>query len=93
MRWVLIVCCLLLFGTCSSPEEEDVRLRLTSSEWRQIDTLVSREVRILRPYYDSLCQVNFEQLVATATDSIVQKRLEEELRLRARIPLPNATGQ
>jgi len=93
MKWVLLITCTLIFSTCSNPKDDNVRLRLTSNERRQIDTLVSREVRTMRPYYDSLCQINFETMVAAATDSIVQKRLEEELRLRARIPLPNANGQ
>lgn len=78
---------LLFTSSCSTDFEEDISLRLTQRERREIDTLVSKEVKILRPYYDSLCRVNFEKEVAIATDSIVQRRLEDELRLRARIPL------
>lgn len=78
----------VLFATgCDNEQKDDVNLRLTSKEKREIDTLVSNEVKILRPYYDSLCQTTFEKNVAAATDSIVQRRLEDELRLRARIPL------
>ncbi len=86
----LLFVLLLLSGlpSCAgSPLEDDVSLRLTQKERRIIDTLVSQEVQILRPYYDSLCNANFEQAVATITDSIVQRRLEDELRLRSRIPL------
>lgn len=80
-----------LLACADSSLEDDVSLRLTQKERRMIDTLVSQEVQVLRPLYDSLCQTNFEQAVADATDSIVQRRLEDELRLRSRVPLRKNT--
>ncbi len=84
---------LFLAFACDTAEEEDVSLRLTQRERREIDTLVSNEVRILRPYYDSICNADFEKNVAATTDSIVQRRLEDELRLRSRIPLEKSSLQ
>lgn len=84
---------LLLAVACSTAEEDDVSLRLTQRERREIDTLVSQEVKLLRPYYDSLCNADFEKNVATTTDSIIQRRLEDELRLRSRIPLEKSSPQ
>lgn len=79
----------ICLSACGNGGDKEVNLRLTSKERREIDTLVAREVRMMRPLMDSICTANFNELVAAATDSIVQRRLEEELRLRARIPLEN----
>ncbi len=83
---ILLFLVFILLSACGDGEET-VTYRLTSKERRKVDTLVAAEVRILRPLMDSLCDANFADLVDEATDSIVQLRLEEELRLRNRIPL------
>lgn len=77
----------LVFLLAACGPDEPVNYRLTSKERQRVDTLVAREVKVLRPYMDSLCEVNFAEAVARATDSIVQLRLEEEARLRSRIPI------
>lgn len=87
MKTWLTALLLLSLSACGSSEGGDISLRLTLRERQQIDTIVSTELRLMRPRMDSICQANFEEEVARATDSIVQRRLEEELRLRARIPL------
>jgi hypothetical protein len=55
-------------------------------EREQIDNLVKAHMDSIRPLVDSVCTATFDDRVAVATDSILQRRLEEEARLRARIP-------
>jgi hypothetical protein len=55
-------------------------------ERERLDNMTVAYMDSLRPVLDSLCEVSFEDRVAVATDSIVQRLLEEEARLRARIP-------
>ncbi len=55
-------------------------------ERERIDNLVGKTMDSIRPRYDSICKADFADRVAVATDSIVQRMLEEEARLRARIP-------
>lgn len=83
----------MLFFLLACGSDEKIKLRLTSDERREIDTLVANQVKELRPMFDSICIADFDELVEAATDSIVQQRLEEETRLRARIPLQNQAGR
>ena len=92
MKLLGIVSILLLFA-CGGGEDEKINLRLTSDERREIDTLVANQVKELRPLFDSICVADFAKMVEAATDSIVQRRLEEEARLRSRIPLQNQAGR
>lgn len=79
---------LLLFLLClsCSVEQEEVNLRLTMAERDIVDARVSAYMDSIRPILDTLCTSTYDDRVAVATDSIVQRRLEEEARLRARIP-------
>ncbi|MEM8582743.1 MAG: hypothetical protein AAGF87_00670 [Bacteroidota bacterium] len=45
----------------------------------------------MRDLLDSLCAAEQDSAVLAATDSIVQERLEEEARLKARRPLESIT--
>ncbi|MEM9837166.1 MAG: hypothetical protein AAF828_11725 [Bacteroidota bacterium] len=92
MRIAVYLITLFLLASCGDADSKDITLRLTSQERRQIDTLVTRQVKAIRPYYDSICAADFDQMVAAAMDSILQRRLEEEARLKSRIPL-NSFGQ
>lgn len=86
MRYTTLLTVLLLsLTTCSSGNEENINIRLTMDERDRIDELVSQDMDSIRPLYDSLCKADFADRVSVATDSIVQRRLEEEARLRARI--------
>ncbi|TXF89170.1 hypothetical protein FUA23_11710 [Neolewinella aurantiaca] len=76
----------LALAACSSDSKENVNIRLTMDERERIDDLVGEAMDSIRPLYDSLCKADFSDRVAVATDSIVQRMLEEEARLRARIP-------
>jgi len=81
---LLLLSLLALIG-CASDAEENINIRLTMDERERIDELVSEEMDSLRPRYDSICKADFQDRVAVMTDSIVQRMLEEEARLRARI--------
>jgi len=88
-------CCLsllLLFTACSADREE-VNVRLTMAEREELDKLVTTHMDSLRPILDNNCKETFADRVAVATDSIVQRRLEEEARLRARIPKNLTNGR
>ena len=75
---------LVFLGLACGPEDE-VRIQLTPAQRDDYTAIASAEVDSLRPVLDSICAATFEERVATATDSIVQERLEEELRLRTRL--------
>ena len=66
--------------------EEAVRVQLTPDQSDRYRAIASRRIDSLRPVLDSICTTTFEERVALATDSIVQRRLEEEARLRSRLP-------
>lgn len=88
MKQLVVALVLLLLWACSG-EEEKVNYRLTSQERREVDTLVVKQVEELRSYMDSVCAAEFDERITRITDSLVQERLEDELRLRSRIPLRN----
>lgn len=81
-----------LFVACS-PEREEVRVRLTLKERERVDKAVTAQMDSIRPLLDSICSATTVDRVAMATDSIVQRRLEEETRLRSRIPQSQRNGQ
>lgn len=87
---MLSVFVLLWLGLgCDSPRNEELNIRLTLDEREIVDKRVSLQMDSLRPLIDSICRAIFDDQVALATDSIVQRQLEEEARLRARIPQTN----
>lgn len=86
MRSFFLLLPVLLLTACGATEEDLVNIRLTMDERERIDKMVTAHMDSIRPILDSLCQATFADRVAIATDSIVQRRLEEEARLRARIP-------
>ena len=81
---ILLLLAVLLWGACNSKDTE-VNLRLTPNERNRIDTIYTVRLDSLRPIWDSLCEMNYPQMVEEAVDSIVQQRLEEETRLRSRL--------
>ncbi|MEM6769073.1 MAG: hypothetical protein AAF597_00700 [Bacteroidota bacterium] len=88
----------LLFLLCGgilacSTEKDEVRVRLTLKERERVDKLVTAHMDSLRPLLDSVCSVTTQDRIALATDSIVQRRLEEEARLRSRVPNGMLNGQ
>jgi hypothetical protein len=82
----LLFLTLLTLAACGSYGDEPINIRLTMDERERIDDLVKMHMDSVRPVADSLCKVTYADRVAVATDSIIQRRLEEEARLRARIP-------
>ncbi len=81
---LLLLLAVLFWGACNSKDTE-VNLRLTPNERNRIDTIYTVRLDSLRPIWDSLCEMNYPQMVEEAVDSIVQQRLEEETRLRSRL--------
>ena len=75
-----------LFTGCGGPGNNELNVRLTLEEREQVDRQVTAQMDSLRPIIDSICKATFDDQVALATDSIVQRQLEEEARLRARLP-------
>lgn len=82
MKRLLFPIC-LLFATCA--DEEAVRVQLTPDQRDEFRAIAVARIDSLRPILDSICDATREERIAAATDSIVQVRLEEELRLRARL--------
>lgn len=76
---------LLLLLTAACGPDEQVRVRLTPKQTDAYQALARATTDSLRPALDSICDATFEARVAAATDSIVQRRLEEEIRLRTRL--------
>lgn len=85
MRFLPLLLLTFALLACSQ-DAEDVNIRLTMDERERLDQLIVAHMDSLRPVLDSLCEASFEDRIAIATDSIVQRLLEEEARLRARIP-------
>ena len=77
---------LLLLTTCYYDNGENISIRLTMDGRERNDDIVGQDMGSIRTLYDSICKTDFAGRVAVVTDSIVQRRLEEEARLRARIP-------
>ena len=75
---------LLLLSVACGPEDE-VRIQLTPAQRDAYMAIATAEIDSMRPILDSICTTTFADRVAVATDSIVQLRLEEEVRLRARL--------
>lgn len=83
----LLVLLSLGWSSCGS-KQQDYSLRLTARERTRIDTIYSERLDSLRPIWDSLCDERWQSMVDRAVDSIIEERLEEEARLRARLPAP-----
>ncbi len=58
---------------------------LSAKDRELIDTLYVRQLRIVRPQLDSLCEAIYEEKVQRSVDSMLEIRRTEEARLRERI--------
>lgn len=81
---ILLALLLLGWSSCGK-NQQDYSLRLTARERTRIDTIYSQRLDSLRPIWDSLCDERWPGIVDRAVDSIIQERLEEETKLRARL--------
>lgn len=86
----LILYCTLfsLLCGCAPDQSGDVNVRLTLSERERLDKMVLAHMDSIRPILEAQCERTQADRVAVATDSIVQRALEQEARLRARIQSP-----
>lgn len=84
-RVIVFFLLLLFLSTCGGKSNGEAKVRLSSNERALMDSLYIKQIEVLRPMWDSLCEVRHESSVARAVDSLIAIRLEEEVRLRARI--------
>ena len=83
MKRLSILLPLLLLISCG--EEEAIRIQLTPDQREEFQAIAAARIDTMRPIMDSLCTATTEARIAAATDSIIQVRLEEEIRLRTRL--------
>ena len=76
---------LLLFTFGCGERSERVNVRLTMAERTAIDNRVIAHMDSLRPALEARCAEQQRDRVDVAVDSIVQRGLEEEARMRARL--------
>jgi len=76
-HFAVIGCCaLILLASCGKRE-----IRLDRTLRRTIDTTAAKQIVILRPILDSLCDARYDSLVTVAVDSIMNKRQLEIKRI------------
>jgi len=76
-RFAMIgICALILLGSCGKRT-----IRLDRTMRKAIDTTSAKQIVILRPILDSLCDMRFDSLVQVAVDSILEKRQLEIKRI------------
>lgn len=85
LRFGVFLLLLLFLSACGGKKSGEAKVRLSSNERALMDSLYIKQIEHLRPKWDSLCEASFESSVALAVDSLITTRLEEEVRLRARI--------
>lgn len=78
--------CLFFLLACEE-EKANVKIKLSYSERRVVDTLYNEAIQSISANLDSLCDVNYEENVQLMTDSILQMRRLDEERLRRKIPI------
>ena len=76
---------ILVIANITSRCTEEPPPYLAAKDRELIDTLYIRELRIVRPQLDSLCEAIFEEEVQRSVDSMLAVRRAEEARLRQRI--------
>lgn len=84
-RFSFIFLLLLFLSACGGKKNSEAKVRLSSNERALMDSLYIKQIEFLRPQWDSLCEARYDASVAQAVDSLITTRLEEEVRLRARI--------
>ncbi|NJC27760.1 hypothetical protein [Neolewinella antarctica] len=84
-RLIFFLLLLTTFSACNT-DEEKINVRLTMEERTGLDARILGHMDTLRPALEAYCADTQADRVAIATDSIIQRRLEEEARMRARLP-------
>lgn len=75
---ILIVFMFIFFFSCG---KDDSRIVFSHSERKLIDSLATKQKKIIGSEIDSLCTLHFDDRVQALVDSIMEKRLEEQKRL------------
>ena len=73
MKFFYCVFISLLFFSCTEEAPETLLVQ----DRNLIDSLYLKEVSKLKPEMDSLCELNFDERVASLVDSILQERQQE----------------
>ena len=81
---IIFIICFSSLVSCGDTKE-NVNLRLTHAENKEIEAIYTGRLDSLRPLWDSLCKTNHDGMVAHALDSIIKERLAEEAILRNRL--------
>ena len=63
----IIICAVL--GSCGTRQ-----VRIPNATKRAIDTLAAKDIVVLRPQLDSLCDLRQDSIVQAAMDSIIERR-------------------
>ena len=50
------------------------QVRIPNSTKRAIDTLAAKDIVVLRPQLDSMCQLRQDSIIQVAMDSIIERR-------------------
>jgi hypothetical protein len=66
---VIGICAILMLMSCGKRT-----IRLDRTLRRAIESTSAKEIVILRPILDSLCEARYDSLVQVAVDSIMEKR-------------------
>ena len=67
-----LIVLLISFSSCEEPPYE-----LGPSDYKMLDTLVRKEIVLMKGDLDSLCELRYDNLVANAKDSIMKIRKQE----------------
>lgn len=79
---LLRLICLLAFLSCLAfPGCGKRNVQIDRETRRMIDTLMVRELNVLRPQMDSICRFQLDSLVATLRDSVLEARKAEMRKL------------
>lgn len=78
MKQLLVITCILAlsWGGCAKRT-----VKLDRDMLRAIDTIAAKQINVLRPQLDSLCDARFDSLVAVAMDSIMVVRQLERAKI------------
>ncbi len=75
---ILIVFIFVFLFSCGKDES---RIVFSHAEKKLIDSLATKQKKVIGPEIDSLCTLHFDNRVQALVDSIMEKRLEEQKRL------------
>lgn len=73
-----------LLAACGSDDSDNKQFKLSYRERVIVDSIVNAATKTLGPKMDSICKAQEQMMIQHLTDSIVQRRKQEEIKLRNR---------